>query len=184
MFEVLCNALRFAEEKHKGVFRRIKGEPYVEHCNRVSGTVAECLINAGLSMHERNTNIIIAALLHDTLEDTKTTYEELVQKFGVEVADMVLHLTNDEKEMAEAGGKKFYLANKINTLTSDELLIKLADRIDNIADLTDDAWSQKYCAETRYIFLEHLSKENLTDEHKKLLANIEKRVIECENSLK
>ena len=184
MLDLLSKAIEFATEKHKGVFRRIKGEPYVEHCNRVADIVSVYLTDTRPSQRERSFNVLAAATLHDTLEDTKTTYEELVKEFNVNVAQMVLHLTNDKKEMVEAGGKKFYLAKKINTLTSDELLIKLADRIDNITDLTNDAWSQKYCSETRYIFLEQLSKENLTIEHKQLLALIEKRVIECEKSLK
>lgn len=184
MLDSICNAFTFATEKHKGQVRRIKGEPYAEHCDRVSGIVAAYLTDLRPSQCQRNTNTLIAAILHDTLEDTETTYEELTREFGLDVAEMVLHLTNDEKEMAEAGGKKFYLAKKINGLTSDELLIKLADRLDNIADLTNDAWSQKYADETRYIFLETLSRENLTLEHTILLTMIEERVTKCENSLK
>jgi (p)ppGpp synthase/HD superfamily hydrolase len=94
---------------------------------------------------------------------------------------MVLALTKDEEEMIKVGGKRNYLASKINTLQPDELLIKLADRLDNIRDLSDNEWSRKYCAETRHIFLETLSTENLSDSHNVLLQKIRERVEECES---
>lgn len=83
---ITAKADAFAAEKHRGQERRISKEPYVEHCRRVSRTV---------SLYTPDTNIIAAALLHDTLEDTETTYEELVKEFGAQVADMVRALTND-----------------------------------------------------------------------------------------
>lgn len=167
----IAKALQFATEKHKGQKRRLSGEDYVQHVIRVGDTVAK---------YVSNSHIIIAGILHDILEDTDTTYEELVTNFGVKVAVMVLALTNDEAEMAKEGGKRQYLAKKINTLLPDELFIKLADRLDNISDLTDNAWSRKYCEETRYIFLETLCRKNLSDNHKVLLEQIRVRVEECE----
>jgi (p)ppGpp synthase/HD superfamily hydrolase len=170
----------FAADKHRGQTRRISGEPYVEHCRRVAHTVF---------LHTRETDVIVAALLHDTLEDTATSYEELRNEFGVNVADMVRALTNDEQCMASMGGKRNYLASKVNELTPNQLLIKLADRLDNISDLGNNAWSHKYCEETRHIFLTTLANapdddHRLTTAHLTLLAEIERRVVACEARLR
>lgn len=127
--------------------------------------------------------VIIAALLHDTLEDTDTSYDELEAQFGSEVAHLVRSLSNDEAEMALAGGKRDYLAKKVNTLDADALLIKLADRIDNISDLGTNDWSRKYCEQTRYVFLESLWTENLLPCNLNLLATIRESVEECERKL-
>lgn len=163
MNTMLNTAIHYAKKKHAGQTRRSNGEPYVNHCIRVSNTV---------SMYTVDNGVVIAAVLHDTLEDTTATYEGLVKIFGISVADMVLHLTNDEEEMAKAGGKKEYLAKKINTLSADELLIKLADRLDNISDLGEDEKSQAYREQTRFVFLECLRTERLGTAHFLMIEKI------------
>lgn len=166
----LERALLFATNKHRGQWRR-GGEEYVNHCIRVSNTV---------SCHTTDRDVVIAALLHDTLEDTDTSHEELVVKFGTEVADLVRSLSNDEEEMKKMGGKRDYLAKKINSLSANALLIKLADRIDNISDLSNNDWSRRYCEQTRHVFLESLLSENLQTCHVELLNEIRSRVEKCE----
>lgn len=167
-------ARRFAIDKHSGQTRKFSGEPYSQHCLRVADTV---------SQYTQDKAVIVAALLHDTLEDTQTTNGELIVEFGARVANMVRALTNDESNMRLMGGKREYLASKVHTLTADELLIKLADRLDNVADLRDqmsNPWSRKYCEETRYVFLECLGRDGMTENHLALLDQIEARVDEYE----
>lgn len=83
--------------------------------------------------------------------------------------------------MKAMGGKRDYLAVKVAGLTANELLIKLADRLDNITDLSDNAWSRKYCEETRHIFLTTFVRSyDLTTSRVALLTEIENRVAECE----
>jgi len=169
---LIVKALAFATEKHKGQTRRINGEDYIQHCIRVGDLV---------SKYTESHTLVSAAILHDTLEDTETHFDELDLKFGSKVAKLVLALTNNSEEMAKMGGKRNYLAAKINTLEPDALLIKLADRLDNISDLSEDAWSVKYCEETRHIFLETLKRENLaTCGHVDLHEKIRTRVLKCE----
>ena len=85
----LEEVLRFATEKHKGQ-KRDDGRDYITHPIRVAKIVEK--FKAGKSV---NKNVLIAgALLHDTLEDTYTSYKELVDKFGDVVASLVLELTN------------------------------------------------------------------------------------------
>lgn len=83
-------AIDFATIKHAGQFRKGSGLAYVTHP-----------IKVGFMLQSMNMSyaVIIAGILHDTLENTDTTYEELVREFGVEVADLVLELTSDKKEI-------------------------------------------------------------------------------------
>lgn len=159
-------ALSFATEKHKLQKRKFNGEPYVNHCIRVSNTVKE---------FSNQDELMVAAILHDTLEDTDTTYDELQREFGEQIAKIVLSLSNDKEELARLG-KTQYLAEKINTLTSEELLIKLADRLDNLTDLRGDAWSKQYAEQTKYVFIEKLDKKNLGQVHLVLLDKIQQRI--------
>ena len=162
----LEKALLFATEKHKLQKRKFNGEPYVNHCIRVSNLV---------KAYSNNNILIISALLHDTIEDTDTTYDELQNEFGKQVADIVLSLTNDENELATLG-KTEYLAQKINKLTCDELLIKLADRLDNLADLSDNDWSKQYAKQTKYVFFEKLDKSYINQTHLLFLDKIREKI--------
>ena len=95
---------------------------------------------------------MIAALLHDTLEDTDTTYEELKDKFGEEVADIVKAVTNDKEEKKRLG-KDVYLANKMTKMDDKVLVLKLCDRLQNVSEVryADDEFNKKYVSETNYI---------------------------------
>jgi len=122
----LLEAADFAAGKHR--FQRRKDEhatPYINHPIKVAYT----LTAAG----ESDVLMLMAALLHDTIEDTETTYAELEVKFGKEVADVVLELTDDkhlsrdeqqQQQIVRASGKS-ERARKV----------KLADKICNVYDL-------------------------------------------------
>src|SRR3954464_15560930 len=89
MDERIFRALKFAAEKH--VHHRRKGGrdiPYINH----PIAVATLLATVG---KVTDANVLAAALLHDTVEDTATTHEELVEGFGVEIADLVAEVTDD-----------------------------------------------------------------------------------------
>lgn len=159
----IVQAQIFATNAHMGQKRRNNGEDYVNHCIRVANTCG---------LYTENETIIIAAMLHDTLEDTTTTKRELMTLFGVDVCSLVCSLTNDVEEMEKLGGKREYLASRINQLPVDALLIKLADRLDNISDLGNDEKSQLYRDQTRYVFLETLCKTGLPTSHMELLEMI------------
>src|SRR6266545_2112576 len=80
-------ATQFAAEKHAGQKRKgTAGEPYVNHVIEVSALIAR-------SSDVLDTNLIIAGLLHDTIEDTGVTAQELEQRFGRDVASLVLEVT-------------------------------------------------------------------------------------------
>lgn len=136
----IMKAMMFATEKHKGQKRRFCDKPYVIHPK----AVARILEKLGCS-----TLLIVAALLHDTLEDTDATYDELVDTFGVEVADLVFELSNRKPKSMS---KHDYMVKKIQGLSFNALTIKLADRLHNILylefDRVDIKFVKKYYFET------------------------------------
>ncbi len=127
--ELIEKAYRFAEKKHEGQFRK-SGDPYISHCIGVAMIIAQ--LQAG-------PQTICAGLLHDTIEDTDTTKEEIEQNFGKEVADMVEALTkvtrlSDYKnvEFTSENHRKIFvaMANDIRVI-----IVKLADRLHNMRTL-------------------------------------------------
>ena len=161
-------ALLFATEKHDGQIRKFNGEPYVNHPIRVANTVNEFTLDE---------DIIAAALLHDVIEDTNATETEIREKFGDNVANMVLALTSDKEKIKQVGKTK-YLLDKMNELSDDELLIKLADRLDNVSDLSKDneKWSIQYTLQTDMI-ITMLNNPNIKDYHITLMNRIRSKIL-------
>jgi (p)ppGpp synthase/HD superfamily hydrolase len=171
MWERYSRAMDFAKKKHEGQVRKFYGEPYVAHCYRVCHHLMEAASECDRDVPEDS---IIAALLHDTLEDTDCTKEEIEKEFGIGVADLVVALTNDAEEIKRVG-KTEHLVDKVNELTSEQLLIKLADRFDNVRDIKDDddPWSLQYARQTKTVFFERFKNEDILGPvHVCLLAKI------------
>lgn len=126
---VISKAVDYARKMHDGQ-TRASGEPYYTH----PVEVAEIL--AGMRM---DPTTIITAVLHDTLEDTKATYEDLEKQFGPEVASLVngvSKLTKIESQTVE--GKQAENFRKLLLAMSEDirvLLVKLADRLHNMRTL-------------------------------------------------
>ncbi|MDA7606428.1 RelA/SpoT family protein [Pelagibacteraceae bacterium] len=122
----LSKAFNFAIEAHKNQ-KRISGAPYVVHPVAVADILAELKLDSAT---------IITGLLHDTIEDTKTTYEVVLKEFGKEVADLVDGVTKisalEEKAGDSSQAENF---RKLILATSKDirvLLVKLADRLHNM----------------------------------------------------
>ena len=124
----LNEVLAFVTEKHKGQ-KRDNGDDYIVHPIRVAK-----MIDKYKGQYSKNRNeLYAAALLHDTLEDTYTSFRELCDKFGIVVASLVQELTTAPYATVIKTKAK-YLAEKMASMTTYALLIKLADRYDNISD--------------------------------------------------
>jgi len=119
-------AAAFAAHAHRHQIRKDRKTPYVSHVFRVSMTVAQ------LFGCDEET-VITAALLHDTIEDTTTDYEDLLQRFGSEVADIVAALTKN-MALPEDAREEEYDARLANSDWRARL-IKLADVYDNYCDV-------------------------------------------------
>ena len=163
-------ALEFAKEKHKGQYRKGKIEKeYIEHPIEVAKYV-DIYLNDYIGKETYK----VVALLHDTIEDTDTTYYDIYSIFGEKVADMVRSLTSDDDEITKYG-KDVYLANKLTKMSNIALTIKLCDRLCNIKDLiiTDNEnFKKKYMNETMYILNYLLMNRELEDIHLRIINDI------------
>jgi guanosine-3',5'-bis(diphosphate) 3'-pyrophosphohydrolase len=152
---LISEAAEFAARRHTGMQRKGRGnEPYVNHLAEVANLLATATDGA-------DAELVAAGWLHDTIEDTETSREELVQKFGERVAALVVEVTDDmalpkdqrrQKQIIDAPGK-----------SPGAKLIKIADKISNIRarilphpnqaereDLIDYvAWAEKVAAGCR-----------------------------------
>jgi len=120
----------FAVRKHSGQ-KRMDGTDYVCHPIRVADIVLNFKDSEKIDM------LAVAALLHDTLEDTDTGISELREEFGEVVTLLVVELTTDNFA-SNIVGKTKYLSNKLasdRAISGWALAIKLADRLDNVSDL-------------------------------------------------
>ena len=144
----------FAKELHKSQVRKFIGLPYFDaHVQKVNGIVKQ---------YTRDEDLLIAALLHDTLEDcyedVDVGYHEIKELFGLRVANLVKELTSDgdELDFDYSGNKTDYLIDKMINMTDDALIIKLADRLQNISDAftASEKFRNKYFAETNSIVRE------------------------------
>lgn len=124
---MIHNAISFMKEKHAGQTRKATGLPYSTHPLAVSYIVSAYKKSKHLD------ELVTAALLHDTIEDTPTTHKELETKFSPLVASLVQELTNDPDQMKKMG-KLAYQKKKLQYMSSYGLVIKLADRLHNVSD--------------------------------------------------
>jgi len=126
----LLEAVAFAALKHQD--QRRKGHhrlPYINHPVRV----AEILWSVG---GVRDMTTLVAALLHDTLEDTETTPAEIEARFGPGVLGVVQEVT-DDKSLPKALRKRLQIEHAARSSPRAKM-IKLADKICNVSDLTNE----------------------------------------------
>ena len=147
--EIIERAYHFAKEAHKGIRRR-SGEPYILHPIAVAKIVSQ---EIGLG-----STSICAALLHDVVEDTDFTVEDIEQHFGKKIAQLVEGLTKisggifgDKASLQAENFRKLLL-----TMSEDirVVLIKMADRLHNMRTLGSMAPNKQYkiAGETLYIY--------------------------------
>jgi GTP diphosphokinase / guanosine-3',5'-bis(diphosphate) 3'-diphosphatase len=123
----VIDALAFAADKHRDQRRKDKGaSPYINHPVALAHILA---IEGGIA----DPIAIAGALLHDTIEDTETTYEELVERFGKSTADVVMECT-DDKSLPKGERKELQVAHAPH-MSHAAKLVKLADKIANLRDV-------------------------------------------------
>ncbi|MER2514739.1 MAG: HD domain-containing protein [Nitrosomonas ureae] len=123
----LLSAIAFAAHKHRDQRRKdLVASPYINHPIGLANLLAN---EAGIE----DERILIAAILHDTIEDTETTEQELIRDFGKEVADIVMEVT-DDKSLSKAERKQLQIKHAAN-LSRWASVVKLADKICNLRDI-------------------------------------------------
>ena len=161
-------ALEFATMKHKGQYRKGNNpQEYIIHPEQVAYFVNKYVEADNIS------TLVATAYLHDTLEDTDTSYSELKSCFGTEVADLVSELTND-KYLKKELGKKDYLAMKMCIMSNDALTIKLCDRLSNVIGLfdVDEDFKNKYISETLYLLDYLVDRRDLSETQLEITKDI------------
>ncbi len=132
----LLKAASFAAKKHTGQTRKGNdAAPYINHPLEV----AVILSNVG---KVEDADVLIAAILHDTIEDTETGADEIRELFGETVCGYVLELT-DDKSLPKQMRKDLQVEHAPH-LSTGAKLVKLGDKISNITDVTNnppDGWS-------------------------------------------
>jgi guanosine-3',5'-bis(diphosphate) 3'-pyrophosphohydrolase len=123
--QAILAAAQYAAEKHAG-HKRKGGEPYINHLIEVAH-----LVSTALSASDAN--VVIAALLHDTIEDVGVTAAELTERFGQDVTDLVLEVT-DDKSLPKPVRKQLQIEHAPK-LTVRAQVIKLADKISNLRSI-------------------------------------------------
>jgi (p)ppGpp synthase/HD superfamily hydrolase len=166
-------ALQFAKEKHSGQ-KRLDGSDYINHPIRVAEIVKK------FKKSHKIDDLIVSALLHDTLEDTDTGINEIREEFGELVALIVVELTNDENKKNILGKTK-YLSEKLSNnrkISNWALVIKLSDRLDNIMDThnANEDFRNRYINETREIIKHIEANRRLTKTQKIIIQEIKKYI--------
>jgi guanosine-3',5'-bis(diphosphate) 3'-pyrophosphohydrolase len=124
---LLLKALAFAAHKHRDQRRKdAEASPYINH----PIALADVLVNEG---GVAAVEVLCAALLHDTIEDTETTPQELEREFGPQIATIVLELT-DNKMLKKGTRKRMQIEHAANA-SREAKLVKLADKICNLRDV-------------------------------------------------
>jgi (p)ppGpp synthase/HD superfamily hydrolase len=143
---IILKAAAFARQAHAEQRRKYNDRPYIQHPARVAGRVAA---------HPRSTEAMVAAaFLHDVVEDTPHTLEEVSAEFGPEVARLVAELTNPSKgSKAPRRERKQLDRDHLAQVTLEAWIIKLLDRIDNLQEMVDAPgnFRRKYCEESRLL---------------------------------
>lgn len=142
--KLIVDALAFAADKHRDQRRKgTEASPYINH----PIALVDVLVNEGRVMDPK---VIAAAILHDTVEDTETTEQELIDHFGEEISDIVMQVT-DDKDLAKPERKRAQIEHAPG-LSHEAKLVKLADKICNVCDLDNappEGWDSQRIEEYR-----------------------------------
>lgn len=123
----LTKAYDYAARMHSGQTRKgDKGEPYINHVTDVAHRVSQ-------SSHGTDSVLIIAAILHDVVEDTDCTEADIVAEFGAEVASVVMEVT-DDKSLPKAERKRLQV-EKVPHKSDRAKRLKLADKASNLTSI-------------------------------------------------
>ncbi|MDD5387333.1 MAG: FliG C-terminal domain-containing protein [Sulfuricurvum sp.] len=169
--EKIIEAITFAAKAH-GAQMTPMGFPYLHHLMSVATHTMVGTRNDGFSIEDQE-NAIIAALLHDTIEDTAIEYHDVKEAFGETIADAVSALTKNKL----VGDKQAQMEDSLSRIKAKPRwvwCVKLSDRITNLTGVPahwDEAKKQKYLSEARVLWSAlHEASEDLSE---RLLRKIE-----------
>lgn len=127
---IINQAIRFAARAHQGQTRKGSVTPYITH---------PLTVGLILSRHSLSDEIVMAGILHDTIEDCRITVKELADNFGEEVSETVLMVSNLEPFDTYQKRTSFLLDRIVTQYTYEATLVRSADILANCADIILDA---------------------------------------------
>lgn len=125
--DLLVKAINLAMEAHSGQYRRGTNLPYITHPISVMSNVKR------YKESKHKEELLCAAVLHDIIEDTVVSIDEIYESFGEVVAQIVGELTDCPDKKKKLGKTEYQMAKTLK-MTNYALVIKLADYLDNITD--------------------------------------------------
>jgi (p)ppGpp synthase/HD superfamily hydrolase len=125
---MIFKAIEFSTKAHTGLYRKGTKIPYITH----PLNVAQILIE-----YECPESVVTAGILHDTLEDTQATVDDIRDAFGYEVADLVNAVSEPNKSDTWEN-RKAHTIKHLKTASPEVLMISLADKMDNIKKIRED----------------------------------------------
>jgi guanosine-3',5'-bis(diphosphate) 3'-pyrophosphohydrolase len=173
----LLESLHFAAEKHRLQRRKDADEPaYINHPIQVAQLITRVGRLSDLATLQ-------AAILHDTIEDTETTFEELREKFGDEVAGLVMEVS-DDKSLDKEERKQLQIEHAPN-LSPKAKHIKITDKISNILSVTHsppEEWTMKRRVE--YLDWSERVVDGCRGANEALEAHYDEALSECRRAIK
>lgn len=171
---IIFEAASFAARAHQNQYRKDKVTPYFSHPARV------CLVVRQIFGFD-DPQMLAAALLHDTIEDTTTDRDDLIERFGPVVADWVAALSKDSRlpyDVREVEYSKVLAAADWQVK-----VIKLADMYDNLNDSKSASANQKRKTIQKMHFYLNAVKDGLPPDAAKAFKLVEQRLAEIESGL-
>jgi len=160
----LLRALDLAATKHRDQRRKDQStSPYINHPIAVAQLLWEC------GVHDETA--VLAGVLHDTIEDTATTRDEIAALFGDEVADVVAEVT-DDKSLPKARRKELQVEHARH-MSRAAKLVKLADKTCNVRDLIDSPPDWPLERKQQYLDLAKQVVDGLRDASPELAARFD-----------
>jgi len=172
----IFKAVLFAAVKHDGQIRKdAQGSPYITHPIQV----AQALVEIG---HVTETSTLVAAILHDTLEDTKTTRDEIRDTFGEEILQIVLEVT-DNKSLEKMERKRQQVIHAPH-ISDQAKNIKLGDKLINCRDILNSP-PKNWTLERRREYIQWAADvvENLRNTNAALEFAFDQMLLEAEERL-
>jgi (p)ppGpp synthase/HD superfamily hydrolase len=126
---MIFKAIEFATKAHSGQYRKGTKIPYITHPLNVARTLIHM---------ECSEPVIVAGILHDTLEDTRVTFDELQETFGEEIADLVNSASEPNKSDWIWENRKAHTLKHLKVASYEHLVLSLADKLDNIRSIRED----------------------------------------------
>ena len=152
--DIVAKASAFAADKHGKQRRKYGDQPYFNHL----ASVVRTLQSAGID----DPTVIAAAYLHDTVEDTDATMQDIIREFGTDVAELVYWLTDSEKGNRES--RTLMSSWRLARAPIQAKLIAFADIIDNTTSIRghDPAFFKVFAAEKTVVLTRMLEVEGST----------------------